>query len=122
MIKFSNLIYRQFIFQNAKNLRTLNVSFSADYTPEQQQKRKELKYYQNILKDQGKQSTIRGTRILVNDKYYDSSEIHMLTVDPSDNNSSDKGGSIISQSSTGSRKRERSSKKELQVTLRNKKN
>ncbi|XP_051169307.1 uncharacterized protein LOC127286770 [Leptopilina boulardi] len=61
LIKFSSSKYRECIFQNAKNLRSLNVFFSTDYTPEQQQTRKELKQFQAVLNEQGKSSSV-GSR------------------------------------------------------------
>lgn len=115
LITFKSSLAKSIIYENAQNLQESNIYFSNDYTPGQQQTRRELTRYKHILKENGKTAIIKGTKISLDGTLYDLNNIRKLVrnqnltpeEDQQEDNDSDGENSSTSIVSTASTKRKR---------------
>lgn len=105
------------IYQKAKNFGKLSLSFANDMTREMREKKiqyNKLREAKSLLERQGKTAEIRGSKIFLDNLYYEIDELHEVlppsqAVEPEndDDYNGDTDDSTISRVSTASRKRGR---------------
>lgn len=114
LISFNFSSHVREVFTHVNALRSMNISVSNDYTPEQREIRKELKNFQKKLIEEGKSSKIRGVGLLIENKYYTLQTLQKMFHEKEiENFHSDGEESTTSHSSTSSRKRTRTPKADI---------
>lgn len=118
LISFTNQKCKSEIFQKAKNFGKLNLGFANDMTKELREKKKihydKLREIKITLEQLGKIAVIKGSKILMEDKFYNIEEISEIvrlsqseTGKNEENYNGDSDESTSSRTSNASRKKGR---------------
>lgn len=133
IITFKSSLPKSTIYENAQNLKESNIYFSNDFTPSQQQTRRELIKLKLGLRENGINAAIKGTKIAFDGNLYDLPSFRQLLRDKNlmseerqeDDHDSDGESSSTSIISSVSAKRKRGrltkEKNEDKVARNNKK-
>ncbi|XP_043471746.1 uncharacterized protein LOC122504629 [Leptopilina heterotoma] len=113
LISFTSQKWKSIIFSKARNFGEMKIGLGNDLTREERQKRKSdyelLMKYKGVLLQQGKECTIKGMRLIINDTEMNVDEIKDILKNQKDDIDSDteNDNSSFSRTSNTSRKRVR---------------